>query len=138
MLKFLAVKEEKFLKTLALEEKFGGKSYQQQKAEEDKKKFEKTKAAIGFTYKDDSAVVTRQDGIGQKNPEIDNGSDSDSDFDLDTVINFSALSSEQVQDINSIGRSFFLGREDFIKYLEQEHLEQESVKTAKLEKSCLL
>ena len=49
---FLKIKEEKFLKTLALEEKYGGKTYQTQKAEDDKKKLEKSKAAIGFTYED--------------------------------------------------------------------------------------
>ena len=32
---FLKIKEEKFLKTLALEEKYGGKTYQTQKAEDD-------------------------------------------------------------------------------------------------------
>ncbi len=128
------MKEEKFLKTLALEEKFGGKSYQQQKAEEDKKKSGKSKAAIGFTYNDDSTVVPdkRGGGVG------DGGgggheSDSDSDFDLDTAINFSALSNEQRREINSLGKSFFLGRDDFTKYLEMEHMEQESAKTAKQE-----
>ena len=40
---FLKIKEEKFLKTIALEEKYGGKTYQQQKAEDDKKKVEKSK-----------------------------------------------------------------------------------------------
>merc|ERR1711956_80798 len=36
-------------------------------------------------------------------------------------------------EINSIGRSYFLGREDFIKYLQHEADEQENAKTAKAE-----
>ena len=53
-----------------------------------------------------------------ENPEQ---SESDDDFDdLDTVINFSALTRDQQYDLNSIGRSYFLGREDFIKYLQHE------------------
>ena len=45
----------------------------------------------------------------------------------------SALSTDQQQDLNSIGKSFFLGREDFVKYLKQEADEQEIAKTAKQE-----
>jgi hypothetical protein len=64
-----------------------------------------------------------------ENPEQ---SESDDDFDdLDTVINFSALTRDQQYDLNSIGRSYFLGREDFIKYLQHEADEQENAKTAK-------
>jgi len=140
---FLKVKEEKFLRTIALEEKFGGKTYQQQKAEDDKKKVEKSKAAIGFTYEDstseaaqrDQSSVSKESTIAQAaaTPELMN-SESDDDFDdLDTVINFSALSSEQQNDLNSIGRGYFLGREDFIKYLQHEADEQENAKNAKAE-----
>merc|ERR1719412_2073951 len=61
-------------------------------------------------------------------------SDSDDDFDdLDTVINFSALSTEQQLDLNNMGKAFFLGREDFIKYLQHEAEEQENAKNAKAE-----
>merc|ERR1711881_572190 len=63
-----------------------------------------------------------------------NNSESDDDFDdLDTVVNFSALSRDQQYDLNSIGRSYFLGREDFIKNLQHEAEEQENAKTAKAE-----
>lgn len=144
---FLKIKEEKFLRTIALEEKFGGKTYQQQKAEDDKKKVEKSKAAIGFTYEDSTSEAAQREQSNAPNaatgagstatqsapPELMN-SESDDDFDdLDTVINFSALSNDQQYDLNSIGRAYFLGREDFIKYLQHEAEEQESAKTAKAE-----
>jgi len=135
---FLRIKEEKFLKTLALEEKYGGKTYQQQKAEDDKKKVEKNKAAIGFTYEDTETQSTQQPSVAAATnipeaPDLNN-SESDDDFDdLDTVVNFSALSRDQQDDLNSIGRSYFLGREDFIKYLQHEAEEQEYAKTAKAE-----
>lgn len=127
---FLKVKEEKFLKTLAIEEKYGGKTYQQQKADEDKKKMEKLKAAIGFNYEDSTAPANPPPP--PVNTEATH-SDSDDDFDLDTVINYSALSRDQHHELNGIGRSFFLGREDFVKYLKQEAEEQECAKTAKAE-----
>jgi len=133
---FLKIKEERFLKTLALEEKYGGKTYQTQKAEDDKKKLEKSKAAIGFTYEDSTPTETPQQSSASGSAPAENPeqSESDDDFDdLDTVINFSALSRDQQYDLNSIGRSYFLGREDFIKYLQHEADEQENAKTAKAE-----
>jgi len=139
---FLKIKEEKFLRTIALEEKFGGKTYQQQKAEDDKKKIEKSKAAIGFTYEDstDAAAQRDQSSVATKEKEstvaqaAEELSESDDDFDdLDTVINFSALSTEQQLDLNNMGKAFFLGREDFIKYLQHEAEEQENAKNAKAE-----
>ncbi len=128
---YLKVKEEKFLKTLAMEEKYGGKTYQAQKAEDDKKKLEKSKAAIGFTYEDSTAPSSGATNTSPK--QADDLSDSDEDFDLDTVINYSALSRDEMQDLNTFGKSYFLGREDFVKYLKYEAEEQENAKTAKAE-----
>jgi len=138
---FLKIKEEKFLRTIALEEKFGGKTYQAQKAEDDKKKVKESKAAIGFTYedstsetvqRDQSSSVSKESTVAQTDELVN--SDSDDDFDdLDTVINFSALNTEQQLDLNTMGRSYFLGREDFIKYLQHEAEEQENAKNAKAE-----
>lgn len=60
----LSVPEEKFLRTIELEEKFGGKTYQQQKAKDDKKKAEKGKAAIGFVYDDSTQVQDETEAQG--------------------------------------------------------------------------
>ena len=47
------VPEEKFLRTIELEEQFGGKTYQAQKCKDEKvKAASKGKAAIGFVYED--------------------------------------------------------------------------------------
>ena len=44
------------MRTIELEEQFGGKTYQNQKSKDDKKKSEfKGKAAIGFVYEDSTA-----------------------------------------------------------------------------------
>ena len=72
--------QEKFLKQLALEEKFGGKTYQQQKAVDDKKKSEKNKAAIGFTY-EDSTPAPKTPPVTEETP-IDENSESEDEFDL--------------------------------------------------------
>lgn len=158
------MKEEKFLKQIALEEKYGGKTYQQQKAEDEKQKVsstvhftsilfsyfdftrflqaKKNKAAIGFTYEDSTDPIQPPPPLpptnnknSEKDSNIQNETDSDDEdeFDLDTVINFSALSREQIQELNSLGKNYFLGREDFIKYLEAEVEEQESAKNARQE-----
>ena len=53
---FLKIPEERFLRTIELEEQFGGKTYQATKAKEDKKKIKKEGkigAAIGFNYDQD-------------------------------------------------------------------------------------
>jgi len=131
---FLKVKEEKFLKTIAMEEKYGGKTYQQQKASDDKKKAAlQNKAAIGFTYDDSTGPVPAGDIKSQADIQDPIQSDSDEEFDFDTVVNLSALSRDQQHDLNGIGRSFFLGREDFVKYLKEEVEEQEMAKTVKQE-----
>ena len=50
---FFLVPEEKFLRTIELEEQFGGKTYQAQKSKDEKvKAASKGKAAIGFVYQD--------------------------------------------------------------------------------------
>ena len=50
---FFLVPEEKFLRTIELEEQFGGKTYQAQKSKDEKvKAASKGKAAIGFVYED--------------------------------------------------------------------------------------
>jgi len=127
---FLKVKEEKFLKTIAMEEKYGSKTYQAQKASDDKKKAAlQNKAAIGFTYDDSTGPAANV----QSQDIQDIQSDSDDEFDFDTVIHLSALSRDQQHDLNGIGRSFFLGREDFVKYLKEEAEEQEMAKTVKQE-----
>ena len=117
-----------------MEEKYGGKTYQQQKASDDKKKAAlQNKAAIGFTYDDSTGPVPAGDIKSQADIQDPIQSDSDEEFDFDTVVNLSALSRDQQHDLNGIGRSFFLGREDFVKFLKEEVEEQEMAKTVKQE-----
>ncbi len=61
---FLRVSEEKFLRTIELEEKFGGKTYAASKAKEDKKKAKEGKAAIGFVYEDSTGPTVPAAGLG--------------------------------------------------------------------------
>merc|ERR1711994_475913 len=67
---FLKIPEERFLRTIELEEQYGGKTYQATKAKDDKRKIKKEGkigAAIEFNYEDDSL------SIGQ-GPDFSNGS----------------------------------------------------------------
>ena len=59
LLYFLSVPEEKFLRTIELEERFGGKTYQAKQSKEDKKKAKAAGkgAAIGFVYEDSTPTV---------------------------------------------------------------------------------
>ena len=54
-----AVPEEKFLRTIELEEQFGGKTYQAKQSKEDKKKAKAAGkgAAIGFVYEDSTPTA---------------------------------------------------------------------------------
>jgi len=56
---FLKIPEEKFLRTIELEERFGGKTYQAKQSKEDKKKAKAAGkgAAIGFVYEDSTPTV---------------------------------------------------------------------------------
>lgn len=130
-----AVTEERFLKTINIEEQFGGKTYQSSKAKEDKKKSKASKTAIGFNYSD-SAPPAPAPPPPAAEPEDDGGSDSDdSEIDLDMNINMMVMSVDQRDDINKTGKTFGLGKEDFIKYLAVDVEEAEAMRHAKEKES---
>ena len=119
---FLSVSEDKFLQTIDLEEKYGGKSYQGKKAKEDKQK-SGAKAAIGFKYEDSTEV----DYTGG-----DNDSDVDSDEeDFDLNFDVTSLDSAQVHEINKIGHHYGLERKDVFKFFTKDYEEQEEIKANK-------
>lgn len=130
---FDLVGETKFLKTIELEEQFGGKTYQAQKAKDDKKKIKETKAAIAFTYEDSTAEVTKASKRDvAEDVEEDGEEDSDSDIDLDLTVDIMALGPDTRDDINAVGKSYRIGKGDFMKFLAQDVHEQEQLKAAKL------
>ena len=66
----------------------------------------------------------------------DGGSDSDdSDLDLDMNIDMMGMSVDQRDDINKTGKTFGLGKEDFIKYLAVDVEEAEAMRHAKEKES---
>eukprot|EP00095_Tigriopus_kingsejongensis_P002909 maker-scaffold336_size202805-snap-gene-1.44 protein:Tk02909 transcript:maker-scaffold336_size202805-snap-gene-1.44-mRNA-1 annotation:"splicing arginine serine-rich 16" len=135
---FVKVGETRFLKTIELEEQFGGKTYQAQKAKDDKKKSKESKAAIAFTYEDSTTVEPKAPAESGKRDQDDapndpdGGDDSDSDIDLDMTVDIMAMGHESRQEINGVGKSYRMGREDFMKFLAQDIHEQEELKAAKL------
>ena len=127
---YLSIGEEKFLKTIDLEEKFGGTTYQANRAKEEKKK-SANKAAIGFIYQDSAPA-------GGPEPDSDSDSMSDSEPDFDLSVDVMSLGTAQQHEINKIGATFEMGKKDFVKYLARDVEEMEEVKMAKdkeLEKS---
>ena len=164
---FLKIPEERFLRTIELEEQFGGKTYQATKAKEDKKKVKregKVGAAIGFNYDEDidnsnpvqelpnsSFSKVGDPVIPRLNMEMDNiatnaesiteaeygndfeanSDDEDSDLDLDLTVDIMALNPEQRVEINSKGKTYGLGKEDFIKNLARDIEEAAELKHAK-------
>ena len=164
---FLKIPEERFLRTIELEEQYGGKTYQATKAKEDKKKVKregKVGAAIGFNYDEDidnsnpvqelpnsSFSKVGDPVIPRLNMEIDNIStnvesiteaeygndfeansdDEDSDLDLDLTVDIMALNPDQRVEINSKGKTYGLGRKDFIKNLARDIEEAAELKHAK-------
>jgi len=126
---YLSIGEEKFLKTIDLEEKFGGTTYQGNRAKEEKKK-SANKAAIGFIYQDSAPMGP--------DPDSDSDSMSDSEPDFDLSVDVMSLGTAQQHEINKIGATFEMGKKDFVKYLARDVEEMEEVKMAKdkeLEKS---
>ena len=132
-----------------MEEKFGGRTYQSQKAKDDKKKLEKNKAAIGFVYEDSTDANVDKDArpVPDKlksnksmvfadprtkgNDGEDGEDDSDSDIDLDMTVDIMALNTDSQRDINRVGKGYNLGRDDFIKFLARDIEEQQELKAAK-------
>ncbi|XP_023349677.1 uncharacterized protein LOC111718344 [Eurytemora carolleeae] len=92
-----------------LEEKYGGTTYQNQKAKEDKKKAG-SKAAIGFVYADSTGAEPESE------PEPSD-SDSDSEIDFDLNVDVMALGTEDQDQLNMIGLGFELGKKDFVRML---------------------
>ncbi len=133
------------MRTIELEEKYGGKTYQAQKAKDDKKRLEKTKAAIGFTYTDStgddqtsSAAKPVPDNLKQgtahfQDPRVQpqGGGDSDSEIDLDMTVDLMSLGVAAQIDLNSAGKAYNLGKDDFVRFLARDIEEQEELKAAK-------
>ena len=120
---YLSVTEDKFLHTIELEEKYGGKTYQGKKAKDDKK-LSSNKVAIGFKY-EDSADPELNDA------EEDEDSDLDSDEDFDLNLDVTSLDANQVHEINKIGHHFGLERKDVFKFFTKDYEEQEEIKANK-------
>ena len=164
---FLKIPEERFLRTIELEEQFGGKTYQAIKSKEEKRKVKKDGkggAAIGFNYDEENAnlcpvqeimncpsfskgidmmnlgskseidsIENSEICLGQEGgnkPDVDS-EDEDSDLDLDLTVDIMALNPEQRVEINSKGKSYGLGKEDFIKNLARDIEEAADLKHAK-------
>lgn len=151
-----SVPEEKFLKTIELEELYGGKTYQAKQSKEDKKKAKAsgTKAAIGFVYEDSTGptVGAPSEESGRpvpknlkstpaggpnfqepaKTKEGEGEDDSDGEeLDLDISVDIMALSNDARKEINLVGKGYNLGKEDFIKYLGRDIEEQEEAKVSR-------
>ena len=137
---FLKVNEEKFLKTIEMEEKFGSCYSAAKQAKEDKKRKSANKAAIGFNYdEDNNATATRpvpdnlrksavNAKVGEFNVDEDQ-SDSDlSDVDFDITVDVSGLGHESKREINHAAKAFNIAKDDFVKFLTRDIKEQEILK----------
>merc|ERR1719186_1490818 len=123
---YLGIGEVKFLKTIDLEEKYGGTTYQQQKAKEDKKKLGSSKAAIGFVYEDSAPVSPPK-----QEEEDEEESDTDSEPDLDLTVDVLSLGPDNQSEINKLGMGYSLGKKDFVKLLARDVEEAEELKMAR-------
>jgi len=122
---YLGVQEEKFLRMIDLEEKYGGTTYQNQKAKEDKKKAGTNKVAIGFVYDAPAAPEPAPE------PESDSDSDTDSEIDFDLNVDVMALGTEEQDQINQLGVGYELGSRDFVKMLAKDVEETEEYRLQK-------
>ena len=126
---FLEVKEEKFLHTIELEEKYGGKTYQGKKAKEDKKN-SSNKVAIGFKYEDSA-----EPDVPEPEIEEDEDSDIDSDEDFDLNLDVTSLDADQVQELNKLGHHYGLERKDVFRYFTKDYEDQEQIKANKVKEA---
>ena len=125
--------EDKFLKTLELEEKFGENTYQsataKEKAKEEKKK-SVNKAAIGFVYNDSTGGMP----ASKHDEELDDDDDEDEEEeeeDFDLTVDVMNLGPDQQEDINKIGKEYDLGSRHFFRFLVKEEEEKEEQRIAR-------
>ena len=130
---YLGVTEDKFLKTLELEEKFGENTYQsataKEKAKEEKKK-SVNKAAIGFVYNDSTGGMP----ASKHDEELDDDDDEDEEEeeeDFDLTVDVMNLGPDQQEDINKIGKEYDLGSRHFFRFLVKEEEEKEEQRIAR-------
>ena len=129
----MGVTEDKFLKTLELEEKFGENTYQsataKEKAKEEKKK-SVNKAAIGFVYNDSTGGMP----ASKHDEELDDDDDEDEEEeeeDFDLTVDVMNLGPDQQEDINKIGKEYDLGSRHFFRFLVKEEEEKEEQRIAR-------
>lgn len=131
---YLGVTEEKFLKTLELEEKFGENTYQsataKEKAKEEKKK-SVNKAAIGFVYNDSTGGVpiSKRDEEPDDDDEDEEEEEEEEDFDL--TVDVMNLGPDHQEEINKIGKEYDLGSRHFFRFLVKEEEEKEEQRIAR-------
>ena len=63
----------------------------------------------------------------------DSDSGSDSEMDLDLTVDFMSLSTEAQAAINTVGKSYNLGKADFVKFLARDIEEAQELRNAKLQ-----
>ncbi|KAG7170678.1 CLK4-associating serine/arginine rich protein-like [Homarus americanus] len=137
---FLAIKEEKFLHQIRLEEQFG--PIVNKTIEEEKKALAPKKAAIAFTYteepddgEEDRPGSSNADSIVPEGGDeaAGEGSDdeSDSDIDLDLTVDVMSLSNTQQQEMNVSGVEYGLNQDDFMSLISRDLQEAEELRVAK-------
>lgn len=155
---FLNISEEKFLHQLYLEEQFGANAPQECQSNQNKKKTQKSGAAIGYSYDDSTenlldtqqpfahlkhaTVVGAISGSGStitasstttKNTENESESESDSDMDMDVSIEVSKLDTNQAHELNACGRNYGMLSNDFYSYLTKDADEADALRLAREE-----
>lgn len=127
---FLGVNEEKFLKTIELEEQLGENTYQSETAKEKAKKEKDksvNKAAIGFVYEDSTGPKKKP----QKEESEEEEEEEEDDDDIDLNVDVMSLGPDQQDDINKIGKDYECGPRHFVRALAREEEEKEELRMAK-------
>ena len=75
--------------------------------------------------------IFKQNIFSEVEEESESGSDSDSEMDLDLTVDFMALSTDAQADINAVGKSYNLGKTDFVKFLARDIEEVQELRNVK-------
>uniref|UniRef100_A0A5S6R4C4 ubiquitinyl hydrolase 1 n=1 Tax=Trichuris muris TaxID=70415 RepID=A0A5S6R4C4_TRIMR len=140
---FEKIPEERFLRQIYMEERFGSSTQVHSKRDEGKKKHRPT-AAIGYTYEDSSDPVNsyRQfmkstSGSGkeghwrEKTEECNLSSDEEDEEEFDVRLDVSQLTNEDLHELNRIATRYGMKMGDFTKFLTVDEQERDHLQSLK-------
>lgn len=114
--------EEQALYQIYIDEQFGNVD---KTRDEEKKKLEGKKAAIGFVYEDSTPLPLKDEDSDSSDTDVEN-------VDLDITLDVDTLNNEQKRLLNECAEQYSMKQDDFVSMLQKDKEEAEALKLARI------